>query len=202
MNKIKVLIIIFFTGILFPCAQTKVLDQEYYFIVKNKTIEFKQVKDSLFITKCNGFNECDSLPKFSYLIVKDSIINNKTKVIFVKGQKYKHKNTKIHEKEMTFVDIEIGRKAIMENYFLNGKEIVRYPILYPKSELEKLNPISEITKIESKEILNDFIDFFTSIDKSKNNYDEYKTWEKFNELVIKKGYNPISAEIEIGSKLN
>jgi hypothetical protein len=196
----KYLITIFFTGILFSCAQTKVFDQEYYSVIKNKSLEFKQVKDSLFLTKCNGFKKCDSLPKFSYFIEKDSIIDERTKVILVKGQKYKHRNTKVHDKGITIVEYGNGRKAIKESYNLNGNEKVQFVPLYPKSELENLKPISKISETESKEVLTEFLNYVKSFDKEEFNYGDYKTWEKFNELVINKGYNPIGAEREIGLK--
>ena len=200
MTKMKLLILFLFTGFLSSSAQTKVLDQDYYFVVKKKTIQFKQIKDSLFITNCSGFEKCDSLPKFSYLILKDSLIDKDTRVVFVKGQKYKHKNLKVHEKKITFISYKNGRKAIKQSYTLNGKEKIQFPVLYPKSELELLSPISEINESDSKEILMNFVNYIKSFDKNNFDFDDYKVWEKFNDLVIIKGYNPIGAEREVGLK--
>jgi hypothetical protein len=200
MTKMKSILIIFLIGTLYSHAQTNVLDQDYYFVVKDKTIQFKQIKDSLFITNCSGIEKCDSLPRFSYLILKDSLINDTTKMIFMKGQEYKHKNLKAHEKEITLIKYKNGRKAIKESYSLKGKEKVQFTILYPKSELALLKPISEINKIESKAILTEFTKYIQSLDENEFDYDDYKIWEKFNDLVINKGYNPIGAEREIGLK--
>ncbi|QHI36643.1 hypothetical protein IMCC3317_20060 [Kordia antarctica] len=196
----KLILTIFLIGTLYSFAQTNVLDQDYYFVVKEKTIQFKQKKDSLFITNCSEIGKCDSLPKFSYLILRDSLVNDTTKVVFVKGQKYKHRNLEVHEKEITFISYENGRKAIKETYIKRKKEKTQFPILYPTSELALLKPISEISVAESKEIILEFKKYITSLDKNELDIDDYKIWEKFNDLVIQKGYTPIDAEREVGLK--
>jgi hypothetical protein len=174
------------------------LDQDYYAVMKEKTIQFKQIKDSLFITNCSGIEKCDSIPKFSYLILRDSLINENTKMIFVKGQKYKY--PKIHEKAVTLITYKNGRKAIKESHISKKKEKTQFIILYPTTELASLKPISEITKTEAKAILMEFMEYIQSFAKNEFDIDDYKVWGKFNDLVIHKKYNPIGADHEIGLK--
>ena len=202
MNKLKLTLLIFLVGTLYATSQTKVFDQDYYFIAKKKIVQFKQVKDSLFITNCSGIENCDSLPKFSYLILKDSLVNENTKVIFFKGQKYKHKNLQVHEKDITLISYKNGRKAIVESYNLRKKEKTQFSILYPESELKSLKPISEITTAETKIILKELQELMQSLDKNELDIDDNEIWAKFNDLVIGNGYNPMGAERKIGRTSN
>lgn len=200
MKKLIILIATFYLGTIFSIAQTKVFEQPYYSIIKNKTIKFEQLKDTLYVTNCNGFEKCDTLYKTVFLIESDSIIDNVTRKIVLISQDFEELSEEIREKEIILIDYKNGRKAIEENYKHRGNKKNQLAILYPKSELIKLKPISEITKIESKEILLEFTEYIKSIDKEKFDFDDFINWEKFNDLVIKRGYNPINAENKIGIK--
>ena len=200
MKKLIVLITTFYLGTIFSIAQTKVFEQPYYSIIKNKTIKFEQLKDTLYVTNCNGFEKYDTLHKIVFLIESDSIIDNVTRKIVLISQDFEELSEEIREKEIILIDYKNGRKAIEENYKHRGNKKNQLAILYPKSELIKLKPISEITKIESKEILLEFTEYIKSIDKEKFDFDDFINWEKFNDLVIKRGYNPINAKNKIGIK--
>ena len=200
MKKLIVLITTFYLGTIFSIAQTKVFEQPYYSIIKNKTIKFEQLKDTLYVTNCNGFEKYDTLHKIVFLIESDSIIDDVTRKIVLISQDFEELSEEIREKEIILIDYKNGRKAIEENYKHRGNKKNQLAILYPKSELIKLKPISEITKIESKEILLEFTEYIKSIDKEKFDFDDFINWEKFNDLVIKRGYNPINAENKIGVK--
>ncbi len=200
MKNLIILITTFYLGTIFSIAQTKVFEQPYYSIIKNKTIKFEQLKDTLYVTDCNGFEKCDTLYKTIFLIESDSIIDNVTRKIVLISQDFEELSEEIREKEIILIDYKNGRKAIEENYKHRGNKNNQLAILYPKSELIKLKPISQITKIESKEILLEFTEYIKSIDKEKFDFDDFINWEKFNDLVIKRGYNPINAENKIGVK--
>lgn len=200
MKKLIVLITTFYLGTIFSIAQTKVFEQPYYSIIKNKTIKFEQLKDTLYVTNCNGFEKYDTLHKIVFLIESDSIIDDVTRKIVLISQDFEELSEEIREKEIILIDYKNGRKAIEENYKHRGNKKNQLAILYPKSELIKLKPISEITKIESKEILLEFTEYIKSIDKEKFDFDDFINWEKFNDLVIKRGYNPINAKNKIGIK--
>tara|TARA_R110000751_G_scaffold2470_4_gene13222 strand:- start:36346 stop:36954 length:609 start_codon:yes stop_codon:yes gene_type:complete len=200
MKTLIILISTFYLGTIFSIAQTKVFEQPYYSIIKNKTIKFEQLKDTLYVTNCNGFEKCDTLYKTIFLIESDSIIDNVTRKIVLISQDFEELSEEIREKEIILIDYKNGRKAIEENYKHRGNKNNQLAILYPKSELIKLKPISQITKIESKEILLEFTEYIKSIDKEKFDFDDFINWEKFNDLVIKRGYNPINAENKIGVK--
>ncbi len=200
MKKLIVLITTFYLGTIFSIAQTKIFEQPYYSIIKNKTIKFEQLKDTLYVTNCNGFEKYDTLHKIVFLIESDSIIDDVTRKIVLISQDFEELSEEIREKEIILIDYKNGRKAIEENYKHRGNKKNQLAILYPKSELIKLKPISEITKIESKEILLEFTEYIKSIDKEKFDFDDFINWEKFNDLVIKRGYNPINAENKIGVK--
>lgn len=200
MKKLIVLITTFYLGTIFSIAQTKVFEQPYYSIIKNKTIKFEQLKDTLYVTNCNGFEKYDTLHKIVFLIESDSIIDDVTRKIVLISQDFEKLSEEIREKEIILIDYKNGRKAIEENYKHRGNKKNQLAILYPKSELIKLKPISEITKIESKEILLEFTEYIKSIDKEKFDFDDFINWEKFNDLVIKRGYNPINAKNKIGIK--
>ena len=198
----RTLIIIFYLGTISSFAQTNIFDQDYYAVIKNKTIKFEQKKDTIFITNCNDFEKCDSLSKSALLIGKVSTINTKTRKIILKNlDSNVNPNSEVfQEKIITITEYKNGRKAIDENYGNHRNNKIQLAILYPKSELMKLEPISKITEWESKEILEEFTEYIKSIDKAKFDYDDFANWEKFNDLVIKRGYNPIGAELEIGKK--
>jgi hypothetical protein len=200
MKKLIVLITTFYLGTIFSIAQTKIFEQPYYSIIKNKTIKFEQLKDTLYVTNCNGFEKYDTLHKIVFLIESDSIIDDVTRKIVLISQDFEELSEEIREKEIILIDYKNGRKAIEENYKHRGNKKNQLAILYPKSELIKLKPISEITKIESKEILLEFTEYIKSIDKEKFDFDDFINWEKFNDLVIKRGYNPINAKNKIGIK--
>ena len=202
----RILIIIFYIGTIPSIAQTKILDQEYYTIIKNKTLKFEQKKNIFYVTNCTKFEKCDSLPESSFLILRDSIINNKTKKIVLKNLNDNlvtenfQDTIEFRKKNIILIDYKNGRKAIEENYKYRRNSKTRLAILYPKSELIKLKSISEITQTEAKEILMEFNEF--TIDKEESDYNEFESWKIFNDLVTEKGYNPIGAENEIRKKSN
>ncbi|WP_040253208.1 hypothetical protein [Psychroserpens mesophilus] len=196
----KVLIIFLFIFTSFSGAQTIVLNQDYYSISKNNTVIFKQNNDTLTIAKCIRLEKCDTLRKLIFKIEKDSVVNKSTKIIFVKALNKKAENNIINNNGITLVQYDNGRIGIRESYNFKGKEKIQHVILYPKSELENLKPISKISKKEGKEIFDNYLSFINSInDEDDFDFENYTTMDKFTELVIKKGYNPIGAYNIIGN---
>ncbi|MFQ3240013.1 MAG: hypothetical protein ACI9NI_002335, partial [Olleya marilimosa] len=95
MKKLIVLITTFYLGTIFSIAQTKIFEQPYYSIIKNKTIKFEQLKDTLYVTNCNGFEKYDTLHKIVFLIESDSIIDDVTRKIVLISQDFEELSEEI-----------------------------------------------------------------------------------------------------------
>ena len=61
------LILIFFLGTFSAIAQINVFDQDYYSVIKNKTMKFSQVENMVYITGCEALDKCDAKPKLNLL---------------------------------------------------------------------------------------------------------------------------------------
>jgi hypothetical protein len=197
----KFLSFIIFLGLYQCYSQTKIFDQEFYAIQREVVVEFKQEKDSIFISRCINPKNCNYSRKISLFIEKDSLIENNTKIVFIKRGNQKSLNTMIPDDKIIILDYKNGRFGIKDSFTSNGKEKTHYIVIYPKSELDNLKPIEDISEQEAKDVAEKFKTYIKSVTNDEFELDDSIHWNKFNELVIKKGYSPIDAEKGIIKKL-
>ena len=119
MKSIQLILLAFFIGIFCSNAQTEMFDQEYYFIAKGEIKQLKQVQDSMYIFECSDLKNCNKTPYFSYKILRDSIIDENSKMFTLKGKKYKRKKSEAKEKNVALIKLENGK--------LKLEEIFNYP---------------------------------------------------------------------------
>ncbi|MGJ8549440.1 hypothetical protein [Winogradskyella wichelsiae] len=188
-------ILIFYLGTLSAIAQPKIFDQDYYSVIKNRTLKFSQVEDMVYITSCAAFDQCEALPNSELVVVKDSLVAQNVRKVFFKNPDPEASPDQ-RFKALFLIDYKDGRKGIGETYeHITDKILVK---LYPKSELMQLKPIAAISPRESQEILLEFDRFKIDEADPKNHY--IINWGEFNNLIIERGYNPISAENEVIKK--
>ncbi|MFK7749298.1 MAG: hypothetical protein AB8B65_12955 [Kordia sp.] len=200
MKPIKLILLIFFAGVLYANAQTMLFDQEYYFIAKGEVKLLKQVQDSVYISDCDDFQKCNEIPRFSYKVLTDSVIDKNTKTYILKGKRYNHKNREAEEKQVIITKIKNNRIKLQEVYRKAGKRKLETSILYATSELVPLKPISEITQTEVEDIFAKMVAYMNYLKTTEIKREKYMSWEKINDLVIEKGYSPVGAEEELGKK--
>ncbi|WP_046756920.1 hypothetical protein [Kordia jejudonensis] len=200
MKSIQLILLTFFAGVLYTNAQTMVFDQEYYFIAKGEVKQLKQIQDSVYISDCNDFQKCNEIPRFSYKVLNDSVIDKNTKTYILKGKRYNHKNRKAEEKKVIITKIKNNRIKLQEVYGKAGKRKLETSILYATSELVPLKPISEITQEETEDIFEQMVAYMNYLKTTEIKREKYMSWEKINDLVIAKGYSPIGADEELGKK--
>ncbi|WP_298422237.1 hypothetical protein [uncultured Kordia sp.] len=193
MKSIKLIVLIFFIGMLYSNAQTVLFDQAYYFIAKDEIKKIKQVQDSILVFECKEFQKCNSTPNYAHKILRDSIINKNSKMVFLGKHKYDAQNLETKDKKIMLVDTIQGRKILKEFSAYTKKERTQKSLLYSTSELIGLRPISEITKTDADHIYEQMVTQMKASKMKQPFFNEYKTWELLNDLIIAKGYSPVGA---------
>jgi hypothetical protein len=197
MNTIKVTVMAFVIGMLFACSSDKLLNQDYYYISKYEVRLVKQVDDSIQYYDCKAFKKCDSLPNYSLRVLKHSFINDSTKLASVRGRNPIYKEFKLYEQDITLTYSKNGVLAFRDAPDSTKKQKEQAVYFYSSSKLGSLRPISEMDKAELDEILQQIIPYSKSLkSKQVENYDQ-KIRKRYTDLVIEKGYNPISNEKEM-----
>lgn len=186
MPKYILIIVIIFLSL--NCkAQDIIFEQEYYSKTESRVHIFRQEKDSLFLYSRRSNKERDSLPHSKFKVINDSIVNDTTKVIFLK---YKMtKSAKVGENKLLLINYNNGRKGCK---FIDKERKQKPEIrtLYPKIEFENLIPVAKLSDIKNKELMKEFLDFEKFTDLKQIDFDSLHFWTKLNSFFIKKGYNP------------
>lgn len=183
------------------CSLQTFFEEPYYYIQKDKVVVFSQEKDSIFSRPLIDDNKQRPPSNFSYKITKDSILNNDSYIIHLQGYNDRNK-VKIIEEKFKIINLPNRRKRL--EIEIGNKHKKKFKtLLYPKSELDSLNPINLITSGEINTLNDSFIDHIKSnYDLKTLDFDNNAIWEWFNDLVIKEGYNPIGAQPLLHKSIN
>lgn len=125
MKSIKLTLLVFFIGIFYSNAQAVLFDQAYYFIAKGEVKKLKQVQDSILVYECTAFQKCDSIPNFAHKILRDSIIDKNSRIVFLGKHKYDPQNLEARDKKIMLVDTIKSRKILKEFSSYTKKERIQ-----------------------------------------------------------------------------